>query len=109
VVRPGDPRNGHQWRKVCGLVLAHSDLCHLCRHHDAKTVDHIISVDEWLTRYGTTEGVNHISNLAPAHGTRGPLPPNRCPTCKRLCNQAKGAGRAQPSPRSRRWGLESKT
>jgi 5-methylcytosine-specific restriction endonuclease McrA len=99
---PGDPRNGHRYRAAVALVLANSDLCHLCGHHDARTVDHIISVEEWWRLHGTYDGVNDLSNLAPAHGMRR-AGPNRCATCGRLCNQNRGSRSLAPQPRSRDW------
>jgi 5-methylcytosine-specific restriction endonuclease McrA len=98
--RPGDPRTGHRFRTTAAAVLAESDLCWLCGHGGARTVDHIIPVKDWLARFGNYEGVNQRSNLAPAHGQRG-RQSNRCPTCARLCNQAR---RSHPQqPRSRQW------
>jgi hypothetical protein len=98
--RPGDPRNGHRYRTTAAAMLAESDLCWLCGHNGARTADHIIPVKDWLDRFGNYDGVNHRSNLAPAHGTRG-RQLNPCPTCGRLCNQAR---RSHPTqPRSRDW------
>lgn len=100
--QPGDPRTGAVYRRNCALTLTTSDRCHLCGHPGAMTVDHIVSVKRWRALYGTLQGVNDLSNLAPAHGTRGRVL-NACPTCGLVCNQSKGAGAPLPSPRSREW------
>ncbi len=99
---PGDPRNGYTYRVTVARMLASDDLCHLCGHHGARTADHIISVREWLRRYGTYAGVNHPSNMRPAHGTMGRIR-NRCPECKRLCNQQRGSRTLTPARRSQDW------
>jgi len=100
---PGDPRNGHRYRTAVANLLANSDRCGLCGHAGARTADHVISIKVWLALHGTYEGVNHPSNLQPAHGTKGRIV-NRCPTCDLLCNQLKGADTlTEPEPHSRDW------
>lgn len=99
----GDPRNGARYRAACAACLAASDLCWLCGHRDARTVDHVITVKEARKYPPGTFDVNHPSNLRPAHGTRGAAEPNPCPTCGILCNQARGSGETPPQPRSRDW------
>jgi len=102
-MKAGDPRNGHRYRVAVATCIANSDLCGLCGHHGARTADHIIPVDVWYRRYGTYDGVNDQTNLQPAHGTKGRIN-NPCPTCGKLCNQAKGARLiVAVSPRSRDW------
>jgi hypothetical protein len=98
----GDPRNGHRYRVAVANCLAASDLCHLCGHHGAQTADHLISVKEWYERFGTYQGVNDPTNMAPAHGTKGRLV-NPCADCGLMCNQSRGAKPLNSSPRSRDW------
>jgi hypothetical protein len=81
------------------IVLAASDRCGLCGHRGAKTVDHIIPKPQWPVdaRGRPLPGFDGVRNLQPAHGSMGSdrtrkQGHNRCPVCKRLCNQAKGAG-----------------
>lgn len=102
--QPGDPRNGARYRAAVAECLANSDLCHLCGHHGARTADHIITVKDWLLTHPTYDGVNDQSNLAPAHGVKGPTL-NPCPICGRLCNQQRGARSLAHTPqhRSRDW------
>ena len=100
-----DPRNTAEWRRNVALVLALSDLCHLCKHHGAKTGDHIVSVLDWPPGQ---PGLNDIANIAPAHGARGPFAPNRCQQCvalgrSGLCNQSRGSRSLTPQARSRDW------
>jgi len=95
-----DPRKTLEWRTNVAIVLALSDICHLCGHPGAKTGDHIITVHDWPP---DRPGVNAITNIAPAHGARGPHPANRCPTCGQLCNQRRGTRSLAPQPRSRDW------
>jgi hypothetical protein len=80
-------------RKNAAYVLSRSDLCHLCGHHGARTADHIISARDWPRGPDGRHlpGLDDVANLAPAHGTIGSTRLNRCPTCGRLCNQARGA------------------
>lgn len=105
---PGDPRNTKAYRDTAAHILATSDLCHLCGHHGAHTADHIISIRQWLHTHGTLDGVNHPTNIAPAHGGGSPTAPNRCTQCvaaghNGLCNQSRGARELTPQPRSRNW------
>ncbi|MFD7860966.1 HNH endonuclease [Streptomyces sp. NPDC059783] len=65
------------YRKARARFLAASDVCHLCGHPAADTVDHITPV----ARGGAPDDP---ANWAPAHGV------NRCPTCGRNCNGEKG-------------------
>jgi 5-methylcytosine-specific restriction endonuclease McrA len=96
----GDPRSTYQYRRNAALVLAATDRCHLCGHHGAHTIDHIISVSTWPPGM---PGVNDLANLAPSHGTLRHGRLNRCPTCKRLCNQSRGNRTPVQQPRSRDW------
>jgi hypothetical protein len=97
--RPGDPRDGQRYRTTAAQILAESDRCWLCGHGGARTIDHIVTVKNWLAQFGTYEGVNHLTNLAPAHGA----PHNPCPTCAQHCNQLRGSRSLAPQPRSRDW------
>lgn len=101
---PVDPRKTAEYRRNAPRVLALSDICHLCGHPGARTVDHLVSVDEWKRRFGNWIGVNNLENLAPAHGNRGHLGENRCTTCGALCNQARGKASLRPERRSQQWG-----
>jgi 5-methylcytosine-specific restriction endonuclease McrA len=82
------------YRKARAAVLADSDLCWLCGHGGAHTVDHVITARDWPPG---TPGLDHPNNLRPAHGTMGNQAINPCPTCGRLCNQARNAKPIQPT------------
>jgi 5-methylcytosine-specific restriction endonuclease McrA len=101
---PKDPRKTALYRANARLVLGVSDICHLCGHAGAMTVDHIVSVADWRAMFGSWQGVNDLSNLAPAHGNRGHLGENRCSTCNQLCNQSRGRQSLAPQRRSQPWG-----
>jgi hypothetical protein len=98
----GDPRNGSAYRRAVATLLAQSDLCWLCGHPGAHTADHVITVKRWLTLHGTYAGVNHPTNMRPAHGTKGPVT-NPCPVCGLLCNQVRGDGPPPTERHSREW------
>lgn len=72
-------RQGRPWRRMRAAVLAASDVCWICGHQGADSVDHLHP----LARGGSALDP---SNLAPAHH-------NPCPTCGRRCNASRGAGR----------------
>lgn len=83
--------NGHRYRVARAAVLELSDVCHLCGHRGADTVDHLVP----LSMGGD---VADPANLAPAHGVHG------CPVCKVKCNQARGNGSViRHRTRSRDW------
>lgn len=65
----------YAYRKLRRAILAESDVCHLCGHHGADTIDHLIPISRG--------GTHDPSNLRPAHGV------NSCATCGRRCNQIK--------------------
>lgn len=67
----------YEYRKIRARILAHSDVCILCGHGAADTVDHIHPVSKGGAR-------KDPDNLAPIHGI------NKCPTCLRNCNGEKG-------------------
>lgn len=75
---------GRPWRRARAAVLAGSDVCWICAHPGADSVDHVQAV----ARGGD---LLDPSNLAPAHN-------QPCPTCRRRCNPSRGAGdrRARP-------------
>ncbi|MEU0369096.1 HNH endonuclease [Streptomyces sp. NPDC006283] len=64
------------YRKARARFLAESDVCHICGHPAADTIDHLTPV----SRGGSTKDQD---NWAPAHGVKG------CPTCGRKCNGEK--------------------
>lgn len=105
----GDPRNGAAYRRLCKELLSGpgGDLCGLCGHRGAATVDHIVPRNEWWLRFHTWQGFNHPANLQPAHGTKGRVN-NRCAECvlagkSGMCNQSRGAKTIGPGRRSRAW------
>lgn len=71
-------RTGRPWRRIRAQVLAESQLCWICGHGAADTVDHVIPL---------SKGGDPLdpANLRPAHGVNG------CPVCRRKCNSSKGA------------------
>lgn len=77
---PRGVRTGHKYREWKRLIFLHfGRVCHICGHGGAQDADHLIPLAVHLddhTDYRTGR---------PAHGIRG------CPTCKRKCNQIRGA------------------
>ncbi|MFJ3140962.1 HNH endonuclease signature motif containing protein [Streptomyces halstedii] len=71
------------YRKARAAFLAASDICHICGHPAADVIDHITPV-------AAGADPRDQDNWAPAHGI------NRCPTCGRNCNGAKGASTQAP-------------
>ncbi len=76
------------YRAYKRALLAVYDICHLCGHGGADSLDHIIP-----RRDG---GTNHPTNLAPAHF-------KPCPMCHVRCNQRRGARVLPSAHRSREW------
>lgn len=105
--RADKPWSSHRYRRAREQVLAESDLCGICFHAGAKTVDHIITLADWPkdTDGRLLPGHDAVTNLQPAHGTMGAgrsRVHNPCPECGRLCNQSRGS--RQPQRRhSRMW------
>lgn len=102
------------YRRNRDRCLAASDLCALCGHGGAETVDHIIPDKFWPRGDDgkRVPGFDGLDNLQPAHGTMGVARVNRCPVCGLLCNQVKGDrvdftsvqdAQVPASTRSRRW------
>jgi len=106
----GSGRSGtREFQQNRVLILAASDLCGLCGHRGALTVDHIIPKPRWPVDDAgrMLPGFDGVQNLQPAHGSMGSdrtrrTGHNRCPTCHRLCNQSKGAGERRVGT-SRDW------
>jgi 5-methylcytosine-specific restriction endonuclease McrA len=63
------------YRKAKVRALAQNDICHLCGHPGADSLDHIIPV----SRGGHP---TDPANLAPIHG-------HPCPICGQKCNALK--------------------
>lgn len=97
--KPPDPRNTRAYRRNAATILANSDICWLCGHAGARTVDHVTRIRDWPP---DLPGVNDLANLRPAHGA-GPRISNPCPTCRRMCNQEREHHNITPQRRSRIW------
>jgi hypothetical protein len=95
-------RTGRPWRRIAAQVRAATDICVICGHAGARTVDH----DPPL-RILETLGLDprDPQYLRIAHGSGDARNPNPCPTCGQYCNQRKGSslGYAPPAPSSRDW------
>ncbi len=76
-------RDGRPWRRRRKAVLEASDVCWICGHAGADSVDHL----EPLSRDGDPLD---LDNLAPAHH-------QPCPTCRRRCNASRGVASARGS------------
>lgn len=90
-------RHGRPFRRARAQVLAASQVCWLCGHDGADSVDHVIP--RWLCiATGQDKLLNAASNLAPAHH-------KPCPTCGIRCNRARGTGTASQgkAAQSRQW------
>lgn len=74
-------------------MFAISRVCWLCGHDGATDADHEppLKVLEELGLDPTD-----LRYMRPAHGVDG------CPTCRRKCNQSKGAKTVLPAPKSSR-------
>ena len=59
-------RSGYRWRKARAAILAASDICWLCGHPGADTVDHVIELDRGGPELDP-------ANLRPAHGKKNPV------------------------------------
>lgn len=67
----------YKFRQLRARILAASDVCIVCGHTRADTVDHIQPVSKGGARMDP-------DNLAPIHGVKG------CSVCLRKCNSEKG-------------------
>jgi len=90
-------RRGRPYLRGRAFVLAASEVCWICGHPGARTIDHVITVKECRER-GLLHLLNDPANMRPAHGAG-----NRCPECKRHCNQDRGTGEDKTARRSRDW------
>lgn len=77
---------GHRWHIFKQLVFrTYGDVCVVCGHGGARSVDHVVSRTEW------PEGAFVLTNCRPIHGAPG----NPCLVCtaqagrKIHCNQIK--------------------
>lgn len=78
---PYDGRSGRRWATLRKAVLDSSDVCGICGHAGADTVDHIID------RAIRPDLAEDPDNLQPAHGV------NRCPVCGENCQNKKSTNR----------------
>lgn len=106
--RADKPWSSWRYRQARLEVLAESDICGLCGHGGAKTIDHIVTLANWPKDPAgrLLPGHDAKENLQPAHGTMGAGRTrihNPCPVCGKLCNQVRGGDTLPPSPHSRRW------
>lgn len=90
-------RTGRPWRRAAQTLRDATDLCTICGHGGAHTIDHDppLSILE-------ANGLDPRDEqyLRIAHGA----PRNPCPTCGRYCNQLKGAKTNYVmAPTSRNW------
>ncbi|MET9952378.1 HNH endonuclease signature motif containing protein [Streptomyces sp. NPDC006339] len=72
------------YRKARARFLADNDVCHICGHAAADTVDHVVPVSAGADP-------TDRDNWLPAHGVNG------CPTCGRKCNGEKGDRAMSPA------------
>ncbi|HEY6595939.1 MAG TPA: HNH endonuclease [Asanoa sp.] len=94
-------RRGRPWRRLREMVFARDgDRCHVCGHHGAREIDHLI-------RRADGGPPMDPNNLAPAHGTRSP-----CYLCEpgrgRCCNQTRNGRRRAVRAAVRRAGHTSR-
>lgn len=106
--RADKPWSSWRYRQARTIVLAASDVCGICGHGGAKSIDHIIPLAQWPKAPDgkLLPGHDAVENLQPAHGTMGAgrvRLHNPCPVCGRLCNQSRGADQVKETPHSRRW------
>ena len=86
-----DARNSGRWKTMRRQILDASDICWICGHHGADTIDHIVPLAQG--------GANEPWNLRPAHGRK--RPDLGCPG-----NYSRGDGRPRKTDTpqaSRRW------
>jgi 5-methylcytosine-specific restriction endonuclease McrA len=102
-------------KTALAVVQRDGQICGICGHAGAITVDHIIPHRDWpKNELGQAiDGFDHPDNLRAAHGSRGVGEHNPCRECDpqkwpqgRHCNQSRGAGdtiNANLEPHSRSW------
>jgi hypothetical protein len=95
-------RTGRPWRRVRLDVLAASDVCWICGHSGARTIDHDPPL-HILEAQGLDP--REPQYLRVAHGSGDYRNPNPCPVCGQYCNQSKGGSLAPVVPviHSRDW------
>jgi len=80
-VPKGAHRTGRRARRVREQTFEeYGDICHICGHAGAGESDHVETLSSRPGQLLT------VSGRRPAHGTSA-----RCPTCRRACNQERGA------------------
>lgn len=80
-------RTGRPWRRAAQAARDATDICWICGHAGARTVDHEPPLSV-LEAHGLDP--RDPQYLRIAHGSGGRQAPNPCPTCRRYCNQLKG-------------------
>lgn len=76
-------RTGRPWRRVAQALRDATDVCAICGHSGARTVDHDPPLSA-LEAHGLDPRDPQFLRIA--HGA----PRNPCPTCGLHCNQLKG-------------------
>lgn len=96
-------------RESRAIILAASDICHLCGHGGARTADHLITAKDWPRGPDGKHlpGLDEPENMAPAHGSMGSgrnRVHNPCLECGgKLCNQSRGSKPLPVVVRSEDW------
>lgn len=79
--QPGDPRKTSRWQRIRKQLLAENDICWLCGHPGADSIDHVVPIRRGGEPF-------ELSNLRPAHFG---------------CNSRKRDRPVVPNPTSQRW------
>jgi 5-methylcytosine-specific restriction endonuclease McrA len=77
----GDPRKTSRWQRLRRQILSENDICWLCGHPGADTVDHVTAIRKGGEAFD-------LANLRPAHLT---------------CNSRKRDRDVRPNHTSRLW------
>jgi 5-methylcytosine-specific restriction endonuclease McrA len=77
----GDPRKTSRWQRIRKQILVENDICWLCGHPGADSVDHVVPIRKGGEAYD-------LANLRPAHFS---------------CNSRKKDRAIQPNHTSRLW------
>lgn len=80
-------RTGRPWRRAAQRLRDETDVCWICGHGGAVTIDHEPSL-KTLEALGLDP--RDPQYLRIAHGSRGRATPNPCPQGCGYCNQRKG-------------------